>query len=92
MFGQWKVTSYPEAGRGNPAYMRRAGAGARMPGLLLPFRQGRRCSWPEYSSLRNAWAFSFRCAGIENAGEVGMWAKKKAEDYSPDFGLIKFFN
>ena len=53
---------------------------------FLPFRQGQQCSWPEYSSLRSAWAFSFRCAGIENAGEVGMWAKKKAEDYSADFG------
>ena len=28
----------------------------------------------------------FRCAGIENAGEVGMWAKKKTGVYSPAFG------
>ena len=52
---------------------------------FLPFRQGQQCSWPEYPSLRNAWAFSFRCAGIENAGEVGMWAKKKTGDRFPGF-------
>ena len=53
-----------------------------------PFRQGQQCIWPEYPSLRNAWAFSFRCAGIGNAGEVGMWAKKKTGDRFPGFRFI----
>ena len=48
-----------------------------------PFRQGQQCIWPEYSSLRSAWAFSFRCAGIGNAGEVGMWAKKRKPGFIP---------
>ena len=83
---------YPphDSGTGKPVPLL-CGERAREPECRVsfsPFRQGQQCIWPEYSSLRSAWAFSFRCAGIGNAGEVGMWAKKKTGDRFPGFRFI----
>lgn len=53
---------------------------------FLPFRQGQQCIWPEYSSLRNAWAFSFRLRRYRERWRGGHVGKKENRGYSPVFG------
>lgn len=64
-------------GEASPLIMRRAGAGARMPGLLFTLQTRPAMQLAGIFKPAQCVGFSFRCAGIENAGEVGMWAKKK---------------
>ena len=50
---------------------------------FLPFRQGQQCSWPEYPSLRNAWAFSFRLRRYRERWRGGHVGKKENRGLFP---------
>lgn len=78
------------AGTGKPAPLL-CGERAQEPECRVsfsPFRQGQQCIWPEYSSLRSAWAFSFRLRRYRKRWRGGHVGKKENRGSIPRLPLI----
>ena len=83
---------YPphDSGTGKPVPLL-CGERAREPECRVsfsPFRQGQQCIWPEYSSLRSAWAFSFRLRRHRERWRGGRVGKKENRGSIPRLPLI----